>query len=305
MSQLDPTDLLCRSRREELTLEEQRRLDESTEYSFEVRLMSRILSELDRESRVLPGDEILLARINARALESLRAPLRPPVKRRPLSMLLVAAAVLLVAGLAGAWFGGAHPRRAPASAPLPEPAKSAPVAKPKPLAKRLPIAPVAPAIPSIVPVAPSASSMPNGPGPAPSAAIPKAQSSKPAVLLDSASALFARANLLRRQGHAAEAAVLYQLLLDLYPSSREVGPTRLALGKHLQAQQPERALAQYRAVASAGGALRAEALWGISEVASSQGDRALAQQALADLLREFPDSPYAEVARARAAHDPR
>ncbi|HET7543413.1 MAG TPA: tetratricopeptide repeat protein [Polyangiaceae bacterium] len=296
MSQPDPTDLLCRSRREGLTLDERRRLDESIECSFEVRVMSRILSELDRQSRVRPGDELMLARINARALDSLRSPVRAPVKRRPFSMLLIAAAVLLVAGLAGAWFGGARPQKAAVSAP--EPVKSALVEKPKPQAKRLPFAPVAP-VPSS---APSASSSPS---PVPSASLPRVQAARIAVSPDSAAELFARANLFRRQGRAAEAAVLYQLLLDLYPSAREVGPSRLALGKHLQAQQPERALAQYRAVASAGGALRAEALWGISEVATTQGDHALAQQALAELAREFPDSPYAEVARARASHDSR
>src|SRR6187402_1049765 len=123
-----------------------------------------------------------------------------------------------------------------------------------------------------------------------------------AVLSSSASELFARANLNRRQGHGAEAASLYQLLLERYPSSREDGPARLALAKYYQAKQPEQALAQFRAVAGSGGALRAEALWGISEVATSLGQRSLAEQALADLIREFPDSPYAEVARTRTTH---
>jgi len=106
----------------------------------------------------------------------------------------------------------------------------------------------------------------------------------------------------RRQGHGAEAASLYQLLLERYPSSREDGLARLALAKYYQAKQPEQALTQFRAVAGSGGALRAEALWGISEVATSLGQRSLAEQALADLIREFPDSPYAEVARTRTTH---
>ncbi|HEY0466861.1 MAG TPA: hypothetical protein VGC79_21800 [Polyangiaceae bacterium] len=111
--------------------------------------------------------------------------------------------------------------------------------------------------------------------------------------------------MLRRRGRAREAAALYELLLSQHPTSREVGPTRLALGKYLQPTQPERALAQFRAVAGGGGALRAEALWGISEVATALGDGATSERALGDLLREFPDSPYAEVARARALHGPR
>ena len=105
-----------------------------------------------------------------------------------------------------------------------------------------------------------------------------------------------------RMAQGAEAAGFYQMLLELYPSSREVGPTRLALAKYFQVKQPAQALAQFRAVAASGGALRAEALWGISEVGTLLGERSLAAQALADLLREFPDSPYAEVARTRTTH---
>jgi len=298
MSQSDATDLLCSSRREELTLDEQRRLRESIQYSLEVRIMSEILPELERESRVRPGDDLLLARINSRALSALRpraAPVRAPAKRRTV-MLLVAAAVLLMAGLASAWFGGARIRRAP------EPALSS-SAMPKPLAKPKPIGSNAAAMP-IEPVAPPAPEAPSEPNPTTACeATPRGCETSPRELKadppDKAADLFARANRLRRQGRAAEAAAAYERLLNRYPSSREVGPTRLALGKFLQAKQPERALAQFRALAAGGGALRAEALWGISEVATALGQRSVSEQALADLLREFPDSPYAEVARAR------
>jgi hypothetical protein len=200
--------------------------------------------------------------------------------------MLLAAAVLLVAGLAGAWFGSARERRAPPPSDLPPPHSTA---APKPRARLLPAAPNPPMVlPSVIPVTPSVPppDAPRGPvsergaGLGPKVATPA-----------SASELFARANLLRRQGRAGAAAEQYQLLLELYPSSREVGPTRLALGKHLQSTEPERALALYRAAAGGGGALRAEALWGISEIATSLGERAVSEQALADLLREFPDSP--------------
>jgi len=300
MSQIDPTDLLCRSRREELSVDERRRLNESIERSLEVKLMSQILPELERESRVRPGDDLLLARINARALGALGASgasERAPRRRRAFTMLLVAAAVLLVAGLAGAWFSGVRPWRArESSSEIAKPkakVKGTPSGKPMQIAKPLASSLIEPIEP-IEPITPA---------PAPIGAIPgrTGRDSKEAAP-GSASELFARANLLRRQGRGGEAAVLYELLLDLYPTSREVGPTRLALAKYLQAKQPERALAQYRAVAGSGGALRAEALWGISEVASGVGQRSVAEQALADLLREFPDSPYAEVARTRTSH---
>ena len=301
MSQCDPTDLLCSSRREELTLDEQRRLRDSIQYSLEVRLMSEILPELERESRVRPGDELLLARINARALATLRAraaPIRAPAKRRTV-MLLVAAAVLFVASLAGAWLGGVRPVRAPTPVPRAPSASVKAALERKPIGKLKPNAPIAP----VPPIVPLEQLEPLAPSPAPTS-VPRVVEPPPTPP-ESASELFARANRLRRQGRAAEAARLYEHLLEQYPASREVGPTRLALGKYLQPRQPERALAQFQALASGGGALRAEALWGISETATSRGERSVAQQALADLLREFPDSPYAEVARERATHDRR
>ncbi len=293
MSRCDPTDLLCSSRREELTLDEQRRLRASLEYSFEVRLMSQMLLELERESRLRPGDDLLLARINAHALDAFGArptPCRRYVAKRRTVMLLVAAAVLLVAGLAGAWLGGARPPSpltpAPASAPVPS--AEEPRSNPKPKA----LAPVAP-------LESSDSSEPSAPGPSVSPARGRdSKQSRPT----SAPGLFAQANSLRRQGRVREAAELYEILVEAYPSSREVAPARLALAKHLQqTSQPERALAQFRALATTGGALRAEALWGLSEVALALDRRSVSEQALADLLREFPDSPYAEVARTRAA----
>ena len=309
MSQVEPTDLLCRSRREELTADEQRRLNESIQRSLEVKLLSQMLPEFERESRVRPGDDLLLARISARALG---VPEKASRKRPALTMLLVAAAVLLVASIAGAWFGIARVPNAPSPWPArviawpwgkaakpakPGPPRSAPTAKVVPSAtpSALPVAPKTvddseQALPILTPSAPASGSV-----------FRRAREHSEAPH-DSASELFARANLRRRQGRAGEAAVLYELLLDLYPNSREVGPTRLALAKYLQGKQPERSLAQYRAVASGGGPLRAEALWGISEVATTLGEHSVAERSLADLLREFPDSPYAEVARSRTSH---
>jgi hypothetical protein len=297
MSQVEPTDLLCRSRREELTPDEQRSLNESLTYSLEVKLMSEMLPELERQSRVRSGDDLLLARINARVLSPARISQRAPARRRGLRIALMAAAVVLVAGLAGAWLGAVRQRRAlppPSSAVAPPPSM-----KPSPPRVRfMPAIPAPPAEPSVSPViapAPPPASSGASTGRAGGAA-------SKAALLGSASELFARANLRRRQGRAREAAQLYELLLELFPSSREVGPTRLALGKYLQRAEPARALALYRAAAGGGGALRAEALWGISEIATSLGERSVSEQALAELLREFPDSPYAEVARARMSH---
>ena len=305
MSQLEPTDLLCRSRREELSLDEQRRLSDHLRRSLEVALMSEMLSELERESRVRPGDDALLARITQSALGR---PQKARNKRRALTMLLAAAAVLLVASLASALLGRAHEPRAPGDSwnffsDLPW--KMPKHGRPKtvtPSAKAMPSqteqSDPDPSNSGVSEDIPSLQPLPT-PRESPSA---RAASEPKQVISAPASELFARANLLRRRGHSVEAAGVYQLLLERYPSSREVGPARLALAKHLQAAQPEQALAQYRAVAGTGGTLRAEALWGISELATRLGRPSLAEQALADLLREFPDSPYAEVARTRTTH---
>jgi outer membrane protein assembly factor BamD (BamD/ComL family) len=305
MSQIEPTDLLCRSRREELSVEEQRRLNECLEHSLEVKLMSEMLSALESESRVRPGDDALLARITARALGK---PERVARKRRPLTMLLAAAAVLLMASLASAWYVSARKVQGPEDATTffrGWPWKAAKRAG----AKR--VLPVTKPMPSqaaqIAPDPEDAAGAHRAPGseasPAASASASRRATDEPKSLTpSSASELFARANLLRRQGQSVEAAALYQRLLALYPNSREVAPTRLSLAKYFQAKQPEQALLQYRKVAKSGGPLRAEALWGISEVATSLGESSLAEQALADLIREFPDSPYAEVARTRTTH---
>jgi TolA-binding protein len=306
MSQLEPTDLLCRSRREELSIDEQRRLNQYLQHSLEVALMSQLLSEFEKESRVRAGDEALLARITVSALGK---PQRAPRKRRPLTMLLVAAAVLLMASLASALIGRARQASAPGDSlnffsDLPwkvakRARRATVVPSARPVASQTVHTEADPGatgdsqkIPSIPPPSPA----PNGSDSA------RAGSGAKKVPAASAGELFARANLLRRQGHSVEAAGVYRVLLERYPNSREVAPARLALAKYLQAAEPELALAHYRAVAVSGGTLRAEALWGISEVATVLGQRSLAEQALADLMREFPDSSYAAVARARTTH---
>src|SRR6185369_9000427 len=152
MSQIEPTDLLCRSRREELSADERRRLNDSLERSLEVRLMSQMLSELERESRVRPGDDLLLARISARALG---APEAAPAKRRALRMLLIAAAVSLLTSFAGAWLLDA---RKPALAPSP-PATPSAAARPKLRVASTPR--VVPEIPSETPI-PAASGSASG-----------------------------------------------------------------------------------------------------------------------------------------------
>jgi outer membrane protein assembly factor BamD (BamD/ComL family) len=111
--------------------------------------------------------------------------------------------------------------------------------------------------------------------------------------------LFAQANSLRRTGKLAQAAQLYQTLLERSPRAREAQPSRLALA-NLLAKQPAQALTQYRALArTGGGTFRLQGLWGVAETAASLGDKATETAALSELVRDFPGSPYAEIARQR------
>jgi hypothetical protein len=112
-------------------------------------------------------------------------------------------------------------------------------------------------------------------------------------------ALFTRANTLRRVGQNSEALGLYQAIIDKFPSAPEAPLSRLALAKLLAGSNPARALVHYQVLASHTGPLRAEGLWGVAEAARLLGQTAVEQRALGELIREFPSSPYAVVARER------
>ena len=92
---------------------------------------------------------------------------------------------------------------------------------------------------------------------------------------------------------------LYRAIAEGYPKAREASPARLALAKLEERNDPQRALVYYRSLAESGGRLRAEALWGMAESARRLGQTDVAERALSELIREFPDSPYADVARKR------
>ncbi|HET9930008.1 MAG TPA: tetratricopeptide repeat protein, partial [Polyangiaceae bacterium] len=305
MSRGDASDLLCRARREELSGEEHRRLEGLLESSAEARLMSAMLSEFERESQVRAGDDVLLARIGARALRKSgggfgEAPFgrRLTVRLRSRVALLVAAAVLLVGSIAFGWRLTVS-RRA-ASTPAPATSMQTPTSQSIVRAQtrkldppRVEEATALDVTPLQEHAAPLTTTRKSAARPAPSAPV-NGRSNE-------ASELFANANLLRRQGNNDEAARMYQQLISEYSQSREAAPARLALGKLLRGRDPARALVQFRVLAEQRGALRPEALWGMAEASRSLGQSAVESRALDDLVREFPDSPYADAARARIA----
>jgi len=279
MSQADVTDLVCRAHSGQLDAEEQRRLAQQLTSSFEARLMDNLLSGFEREGRVQPGDELLLARVTARALSGRSGVVR---RRRAWLASALVAALLLMASLSAAWML----QRARS-----EVAPTTPKAAPSSSAERPKNRSIAPALPEPPPEEPVVPAPP-----------PEARKPRPAERAQaSAASVFARANELRRARQTGEALALYRELLKRYPNSREAAPARLALAK-LLASEPERALAEYRTLAANNGALRAEALWGVAESAARLEDRDTEFAALTQLLRDYPNSAYAPVARSRMAH---
>jgi TolA-binding protein len=116
--------------------------------------------------------------------------------------------------------------------------------------------------------------------------------------LESAPALFRRANELRQSDWDA-AAALYERLALRQTESREAGVAEMALGKH--------ALAEGRAVKAVqwfeayqrreGGELAAEAIWGEARALQSLGEVARARELWTRLIEQYPASAYAAAAR--------
>jgi hypothetical protein len=294
MSDTDSTDLVCKARRAALSDDEQRRLAQLTRTDGETKLFGMMLQHLDRSSQVQRGDDALIARMTAHAL---RAAARPPRRRASVHGWLVAAPVMLAATVAGAFWAA----RSPSGVSTGQLEQAVTTER---AARRPAAASVARHV------------APSSPAPAPAAAelgtsVVTEQTGASHKTLDGArgdralaSTLFARANLLRREGHGREALTLYQTVVDRYPSAREAPPSLLALAKILEPSRPARALGHYQALAASSSVLRAEALWGVAETARRLAEGELERRALTELVRQFPNSAYAEAARGRLSHAP-
>jgi hypothetical protein len=329
MSETDPFDLVCRSRRELLPEEAHQRLMGG---SMETRLMTLMLNEFERESRLQAGDELVVARMAARATKASR--IRMPRHVRMHTWLLAAALAFVGAVACAYWVvapNTVRPKPAATSespgskaksgggAPGPSIARTTEAEEPpvSPDRGALPVipAPLSPpnlygesgttaVVPALVPSTrlPSLKARASGDGPSNPRLKPRDGDDDGAADRTPA-ALFARANSLRRGGRSSEALGLYQTILDKFPSAREAPPARLALAKLLEGSNPTQALAHYRLLAQRKGTLRAEGLWGLAETARNLGQSALEQRTLSELVREFPNSPYAAVARERMQDD--
>lgn len=302
---LEAEDLLVRARRNELSEPERRRLRALLESSKELELLYLAGVELDRSSALVAGDEALMRRLvelGRAQTQAMARPDRARARRRraggsvPARSLAVALGVGVVLGAAvsAAFQLGARYVFAPT---------------PSASSGRAPTAVASTAPRVAIRARPAASVSDDRPTPSavPSAAFPledapeslarRSHGASPRARDAGASLLFAQAAEARRSGDSEAAIRLYERLVAEYPESVEARDARVSLGKlKLRHRSAAEALQHFQDYPS--GTLSAEALWGQAEALrqlSSPAERATLER----ILREYPDSPYATVARKR------
>jgi TolA-binding protein len=120
-------------------------------------------------------------------------------------------------------------------------------------------------------------------------------------------AIFAAANEARRAGQPDRAGGLYAELQRRFPDSREAQLSLVSYGRILLDRgRAAEALAQFQRYlqAEGGGILAAEALYGQARALTGLHREAEARRCWADLLSRFPDSIFADVARAQLGVKP-
>ncbi len=283
-----PEDLLVRARRQQLDDEDERRLELSLNASRELSLLYEAGVGFDAEASVLPGDEARAARLVDRSLAELDQDLalRPALRSRGGARyfaLSVACGVLLSVAAASAWQYTRARWFAPAAVELPSrvaPTRASVPASPTPQRGAKLEPPSQPVF-----------------SPEPSSPISKPASAGGAKAAPSARDLFTRASGARRRGDIEAAIALYEELLASHPSSVEAEDARLVLGNlRLEQRSPRAALNQFESYGA--GALSLEALWGKAE-ALRKLQRPDERAALEQLVRDYPDSPYAAAANKR------
>jgi tetratricopeptide (TPR) repeat protein len=118
----------------------------------------------------------------------------------------------------------------------------------------------------------------------------------------SAAELFSSANRARVQGDVARAMATYRQLEATFPQSAEAGAAHLSLGVlYLQAQKPAEALAELRLRPRGSSALEAEALWSEAQALQRLGRNAEERATLQQLVKAYPGSAYVTAASRRLA----
>ena len=323
--------LLVRARERDLSEDERRELKRALETSAALRVAYQVGQDFDRLGTVKAGDDELIARAAARALDE-RLPrtargvtgARSAGHPRRLALALGAAAVL-VASTTAAWTGIVHPfLRAHsldlAGAVRPQVEEALPKKERAQHVKgshvgHLDTPPAAAdeialgdarATGTLAPGDPPAtvSSGPATPAPI-GAAHPEGHAASATVgattAVSAAADVFRRANLARHAGDLGRAQSLYGELQTRFPTSDEARLSLVSMGKLLlgagRAADAERQLSRYLSLGP--GELTEEALVARAQCLEQLGRNESERQVWQQLLRQFPASVYGERARER------
>jgi TolA-binding protein len=294
-------DLLARERRGELSGPDCLALRAHLVQCESCRFARDVFVDLDQVSGVDLHDGSRIAKMATTARRWGDQRSRPRVRlwprtwaaRVPVRTLSFAAIVLLIGGTASAtawWFRQPHP------APAAKVASRESIDQPVAGARRRPHAVPATAAPAAEPAA----QMPGRPIAMVAPRAPARPAPPDAAV--SSSALLRQAREARRSGDVERAIGLYRRLQRTFPRSPEATLSAVSLGgllldRHL----PRAALTQFDGylVASKGGVLIPEALYGRGRALGALGDRQEERRSWERLLADFPDSAYAPVARRR------
>ncbi|MDP9001854.1 MAG: tetratricopeptide repeat protein [Myxococcota bacterium] len=301
------SDLVTRARRYRLSQAEQVHLEEHLAVCASCRLQQQITADFDMMAGPRPGDDVLIAHLAERAMDTPRRKIASHARRRSVG---IAAATACVLFAAAAVAGALSQRRAHALIEAPAPVSARPMcehperadcAAPRVIVAGSQIAVTTPQEDEKA----TARSAPMRPARNLHAAFaaPASPKVEPAAALDeNASSLFSRANGERRHNHVAAAISLYGELQRRYSGSEEAAISHVSLGRLLLDRgiwsEGLSQLEDYLAN-SPEGLLVPEALFGKARALEALGRRDDERSTWNRLLTKFGDSVYAPQARHR------
>jgi TolA-binding protein len=278
-----PSELVVRARRGELSSAEVAALDAHLELCASCRGTRRLGADFDQLAVLQTEDGARIARLSevARewALSQQGAPVRVAQRARSrFALALVAACTLLVAAGASGAYAVYKARRVSEVGVVPHAAVAPQERAPVAVAPKVAVAPPPVAVPAAEP----------------------AREAPRAVPRESASELLERANRARRAGDAQQAIGLFRELTQRHGGSAEARLAEVRLGNLLlERGQSRAAIVEFDRHLARGGSLAPEALYGRARALGALGDESAERKAWADLVRDYPGSPYVGFAERR------
>ena len=299
-----PQDLLGARRTGQLRSKDAALLEQHLQSCTTCTLFESLHDDFEKAGRPQAADDPLIANAVEGALSARTG--RAPRARRSWTLAAAASLALAITGglaSAGIWIYRAT-HNTPAAPAVASDRPTTRTAQTQPLAHEIATPEATPAE-IAVPVTEQATAAPaaraSGRGHAVHRRVAAVEAQPAATPLDLAT-LFASANEARRAGQAERAGELYVELQRRFPESRESLLSLVSYGRILLDRgQPEQALAQFERhiKAASGGVLIADALYGKARALTALHREADARRCWNELLSRFPDSIYADTARAQ------